>query len=982
MGAQPPVSAPTAGAPTAGGSVPNGAHTYKVTFLYYDFEESNGSPASGVQTAGAGNNTIPLSSIPIGGYGVTARKIYRDDNDGNYRLVGEVSNNTATIFSDTALTGTAEIPTDNSLPPNFSQITLHLDRLWVSKPGDSTIFHSEAGQPDIFRSTNFILCNPRDPILGHVVYADRIIVLNRNSLGQILGRTSDTFRYSEIPSSVGCVDNRSIQIRTIQGIPVLVWLSDKGLYQYNGSSIDYISDPVEDQVNFNIQQASQVKGRNSQDTQASFQGGTSSPGIDLTSSPGFITTPNPRRIWDDEGDWEGGSSLTNVATNNTNSQIRVPLRYEPSVAQGSLNNLILSGGNALRTPVVADFTGASRVGVFQHANENHSSLAYSIVPERTGTISSLTLRLSGTFNSGMTIWSDSFGIPGAVLFTGAVFVPSGDGYVTLSPNIVLTKNVRYWVGFNSTTIHTLINVTPLQGGAFETTTKIFTSSWITPVLQPSQSVGTSSENYVLTATLIPTSGIWIGLTHDSLSDGAVAATVALTGTYPASTSSITTVEGAVNSSFTSGLVSQTFANLSGSSAVTLAARRYWRIKIQLYTADDRVTATVSGPVLKFSTTATWISEAIDHTTDITVLNSLSAVSSSPAGTTVTVEIATSANNIVYTAFGPLGSATVQRYSKIRATLTTNVDDTVTPTVNSITLTWTLVSNLVSSAIDTGSVPAGWDIFQSSFQLNGGTVVFAIRSAATAVGLTAEAFVAVTNGSFPAITSFRFVQWRVTITSTSNSAPAIDSVTVNWFISQVESIRVASLFFNRSYYLAAAEFDNSTNNVVFKLDDDNNWRVYRGLSIATLSFFFNDPFFGSSTEGVVARFLEGASDLGANIVLDVRTKAFNFGKDDKTKILRKVYVTGKNTGASYQFFFSVNEGADWIALADPETGDTTIVTTSDDLRFVKRLQPIFVEGTQTQGRTIIFRALNQDDKDVELRVVRIEAWVRTGELLGV
>ena len=38
MGAQAPSSAVTFAADTAGGSVPAGAHTYKVTFLYYDLE--------------------------------------------------------------------------------------------------------------------------------------------------------------------------------------------------------------------------------------------------------------------------------------------------------------------------------------------------------------------------------------------------------------------------------------------------------------------------------------------------------------------------------------------------------------------------------------------------------------------------------------------------------------------------------------------------------------------------------------------------------------------------------------------------------------------------------------------------------------------------------------------------------------------------------------------------------------------------------
>src|SRR6185295_4200479 len=262
MGAQAPLTAPTASAPIAGGNVPNGAHTYKVTFIYYDTSESNGSPSSGVQTAATPNNTIPLTAIPIGGYGVTARRIYRDNNDGNYVLVGTLTNNTATIFSDTALAGTTPLPLDQGLPPTFGQIVLFLDRLFVAQvPGTpAVVYFSEPGMYDIFPGLNFVICNQKDPIVAVIVYQDRIIVFNRQSMGQILGRTSDQFAYSHIPGSVGCIDNRTIQVRTVDGVPVLVWLSDRGFYSYNGSSITYLSQDIEDQVNLNIQQASQPEG--------------------------------------------------------------------------------------------------------------------------------------------------------------------------------------------------------------------------------------------------------------------------------------------------------------------------------------------------------------------------------------------------------------------------------------------------------------------------------------------------------------------------------------------------------------------------------------------------------------------------------------------------------------------------------------------------------------------------------------------------
>jgi len=79
MGAQAPASAPTVAliVDSTVNQVPAGAHTYKITFVYYNgSEESNGGPASTPVTNDATHTSNALTAIPIGGYGVTARNIY------------------------------------------------------------------------------------------------------------------------------------------------------------------------------------------------------------------------------------------------------------------------------------------------------------------------------------------------------------------------------------------------------------------------------------------------------------------------------------------------------------------------------------------------------------------------------------------------------------------------------------------------------------------------------------------------------------------------------------------------------------------------------------------------------------------------------------------------------------------------------------------------------------------------------------------
>ncbi|MFA5037766.1 MAG: hypothetical protein WC479_11400 [Candidatus Izemoplasmatales bacterium] len=105
-----------AGTPSAGGSVTDGTHSYKVTFVTAE-GESTPSAKSNVITCGAGNNTVALTGIAIGGARVTARKIYRTDagDAGDWKLVATIANNTDTTASDTAAdAGGAAAPTVNT----------------------------------------------------------------------------------------------------------------------------------------------------------------------------------------------------------------------------------------------------------------------------------------------------------------------------------------------------------------------------------------------------------------------------------------------------------------------------------------------------------------------------------------------------------------------------------------------------------------------------------------------------------------------------------------------------------------------------------------------------------------------------------------------------------------------------------------------------------------------------------------------------
>lgn len=992
MGCQIPVSAPST-AIAAGGSVPVGAHTYKVTFLYYDAEESNGGPASGVATTTGGNQTVNLSSIPVGGYGVTARKIYRDDNDGNYVLVGTLSDNTTTIFSDVSALGTTPIPTNNALPPLFSLIITHRDRLWMAGITDdpSRIYWSEAGQPNIVRINNSILCNPRDPITALVVYNDRVLVFNRNSMGQVLGSTSADFRYSEISPSVGCVDTRSIQIRTIRGVPTLVWLSNNNFFQFNGSSINNISTEIEDQIQLNIQQAVQVKGKQTQTTQSEFSAGTASPGIDLNVIPGSITTKgytgtnNPTKLWDTEAEWEAGTT-TNIATNNGNI-MSVPTQYAPTIDSGAFSNT-LNVANTIRTPLSTDFTGESHSSTGLSTITARREQAQAFIPSRTGTLTSVTIPFYQGFTSVVAqyqyrVYTDNFGSPNSLIGSSATFgfsQPSSTPVlrtVSEAMSVNLTGGVKYWISIelvastggggmerlNQSSGWTASNLAYYRVGPTQT------GSWIT---EATQIVGT----YTFISSAISTAGLWTGPTYDTYSDTAIAATIAHMGVFPSGCTSDTTVEAANDAGFTSGLLTQTVANLNGSNVISLSGRRYWRVKVQLSTTDNRNTAQIGPITLKFNTTGTWISEVIDHSNDITSLDALIMNASIPAGT-ATVEIATSPDNLTYSPYTSLGSATPQRYSKVRIILTTDAGNTITPTVNNVRLDWSLTANLISSVIDTGSTPAGFDIFQANFDLNGGTVLYDVRTASSIPGLSLASWVPVTNGAFISATPNQYIQYRATISSSANAVPIINSVTINWLIQNVAGIRVASLFHNNQYYLAAAEYGSNYNNVLFVYDEDNTWKFWRGMTINTLGTFFTDAYFGSSTIGKLYKMFQPISSV---IDMDVRSKAFSHevGDETKTKHLRKLVLKYKNTGCRITPSYSIDGGVTFLDLKDITTGLSYIDTGTDGKIVLTRFVPN--GATIGSGKSLMLRLYNNDNKEVQIHSMRATCWINPREVL--
>lgn len=995
MGAQAPSTAPTATlvVTSTTNQVPAGSHTYKITFGYYNgVEESNGGPASNIVVNDATHTATTLTSIPVGGYGVSSRRIYRDNNDGNWLLLDVILNNTATTYTDILPIGSTPtpIPTLNFGPPVFKYIALYLDRLFVIDSTGKTIAWSTAGEPDVFNPNNTISGPADDVMTAIVIYNGIPWVFGQHTVGTILGTTDGTFFYNPVSTKVGCVDNRSIQTREIISVPTLIWLSalpNKGLYYTNGSTVQYMSDFIED-LTFNLAQISYLQRSNTQNSQTAFQGGTATSSIDLLSSPGTIETINPVARYSHAADWTAGV-LSNLAP--MGDQLVIPTLFAPTLAGGTLSGAaVISGTNITLTPQNPNESvgmNNTNVTLQNSAPSNEFQEAQAIDPARFGnrTLNTITVFVSGdggTSTYKVDIYNDSLGQPGSSIYSSgnqSAISNATPQAVTFSPGLSVIQGVRYWVvitgnsatptriGLNNT-VNSFVGLGAIPNKANSAGTP---STWVDQNLSMALS-------YVCSA--VGSSGTWTSAVYDTKSTTITSGMSILeSGTYPAFTTGNIQVQGSNDQS--TWVTTDTITTPNGASGITGGVYRYWRFIITVSTTNNTNVPLMGTPILFFSTTGVWTSAPILLTTDATALDALIQSVSAPLGTSSTITIATSPLiSSGYTAFTAIGSAVVDKYAKIRVTMTTDSGNTISPTLISAELDWTVVGSLTSSIIDTAvNPPAGWGLFSYSQIGTSGTVAVYFRSASTSGGIPGATFVLVPNGTYPSSPPLEFAQWKVVETATVDNIPQVDSVTVTWLLTSGVNVRAASLFFNKSYYLAVATTGSTFNNLLIELDQEGNWRIHDGKTIGTMGTYFNDAFYGDSTIGKIYNAFNLPTDNGTAIAMTVRTKAFDVGDDLHLKTVRSLKVTGVNTGTTIHAYYSVDKGTTWVEMVN-SSGTLGYTTIGDLSKFVEYFIPLFDGVHSTSGRTVLFRVDSLDTFSCQILRLTPTVYMRKGKAI--
>jgi hypothetical protein len=133
-------------------------------------------------------------------------------------------------------------------PPNGKFIIFHKNRLFVVDPLNPTkIVYSELGDYNTYASTNFIYApSPKsgDPITGWVVFQDNLVIFTRKTKYILFGDDPGNFILRQSSGKKGAVNQDVIKADA----NYIYYLSDDGVYRYNGSADELISDSVQPDV--------------------------------------------------------------------------------------------------------------------------------------------------------------------------------------------------------------------------------------------------------------------------------------------------------------------------------------------------------------------------------------------------------------------------------------------------------------------------------------------------------------------------------------------------------------------------------------------------------------------------------------------------------------------------------------------------------------------------------------------------------------
>ena len=210
-GVYPPTATSTVASQSAGSL--NGEYRYKVTYVNSQSVESDVGPVTTTFTAA--NAVLRVSAIPVApqSFGINARRLYRNSTaaTSTYKLVTTINDNTTTTYDDSTADASlgAIAPTDNGVPPKYSVICYHRDRLFCNDPANPNfVNYSDLNEPYTFGALSFRRFgdNTTDIVRCIAVDGENLAVFGDRSIMLVYMPDSDDSNWVNIrvKSDFGC----------------------------------------------------------------------------------------------------------------------------------------------------------------------------------------------------------------------------------------------------------------------------------------------------------------------------------------------------------------------------------------------------------------------------------------------------------------------------------------------------------------------------------------------------------------------------------------------------------------------------------------------------------------------------------------------------------------------------------------------------------------------------------------------------------
>lgn len=304
------------------------------------------------------------------------------------------------------------------------------------------------------------------------------------------------------------------------------------------------------------------------------------------------------------------------------------------------------------------------------------------------------------------------------------------------------------------------------------------------------------------------------------------------------------------------------------------------------------------------------------------------------GTTVTFKIKTSSysatlagetwtdlNGDVANGFQLPPALSPCRYVQVLSSFSTTMSS-YTPTLQSISVgatrstgTWT------SKKFNAGKVTGGWKYIVDSSIKYGQTIDYSVKTATGSTALDSASWDSVSSGDLldsgihPSTHTWYQIKAEFS-TNDGRQNPTLESLTQT-YCPVSEPIITASASIEDRYYLAISTGDYTDNRLVRVYDKQGAWTDFIGWNPVDFAEY-NNNWYMAERDGIYLIDLSATTDNGAAITSKWQ-KYFDFGLQANDKYLAPAYITGRKGTGTYDFEYSLENSTVTYSVTIDQSG---------------------------------------------------------------